>query len=110
MNDDNSKVRAQDMTSTYADSENSNQENNNPRVFDITPDLDIAPAKDEEDNGPTQISGIKVPNTTPIPEIVDITQKNVGTVSVNIPQNQKDSNPANIGEITINKAPEPNRL
>jgi hypothetical protein len=108
MNDDNSKVRAQDMTSTYADSENSNQENNNPRVFDITPDLDIAPAKDEEDNGPTQISGIKVPNTTPIPEIVDITQKNVGTVSVNIPQNQKDSNPANIGEITINKAPEPN--
>lgn len=107
MNDDNSKVRAQDMTSTDTDSENQNQENNNPRVFDITPDLNIAPAKDEEDNGPTQIPGNESQNLAKIPEIVDITQKNVGTVSVNIPQNQKDLNPSDLAEITINKNPEP---
>jgi hypothetical protein len=42
-----SKAPAQDITSTDTDADNTSNEDNNPRVFDITPDLNIAPAKDD---------------------------------------------------------------
>jgi hypothetical protein len=52
MSDDNSKIPAQDMTSTDVDNNESGTEDNSPRVFDITSDLNIAPVKDDVDNNP----------------------------------------------------------
>jgi hypothetical protein len=62
MSDDNSKIPAQDMTSTDVDTNESGTEDNSPRVFDITSDLNIAPVKDDLDNNPS--TPINIPKET----------------------------------------------
>ena len=106
MNDDISKVRAQDMTTTDIDQEESKSDNTaNSTVFDITQDLNISPIKDEEgQNGPTPIPSNLPKEQIKIPEIVDITQKNIGTVTVQPPTNQKDLGEPHITELTIDKS------
>ncbi len=47
-----SKAPAQDITSTDTDNDNNGTEDTGPRVFDITPDLNIAPAKDDIEPSP----------------------------------------------------------
>ena len=108
MNDDISKVSAQDMTSTDAESDESKSDNTaSSRVFDITPDLNISPVKDEENqNSPTPIPSNLPQEKVNIPEIVDITQKNLSTVSVQPPSNQKDQSAPQLTELTIDKVTE----
>ena len=63
--EENSKAPAQDVTSTDTDNEGNGTEDTGPRVFDITPDLNIAPAKDETESQPTLSVESAIP-TTPI--------------------------------------------
>lgn len=53
-----SKAPAQDVTSTDNNNEEPGSENIEPRVFDITPDLNIAPAKDDADSA----NPVTIPN------------------------------------------------
>lgn len=79
MSDDNSKIPAQDMTSTDTDNSETETQDNSPRVFDITSDLNIAPVKDDAGEN----------NQTPI----DVDQINVGQKnSEAIQTNQMDMN------------------
>jgi len=74
MSDDTSKIPAQDMTSTDTDTDtdNSDKKDENPQIFDITPDLNIAPAKDDVDNSkpvviPDNILGVEMQTTKTTP-------------------------------------------
>jgi hypothetical protein len=57
--EESSKAPAQDITSTDTDNDNNGTEDTGPRVFDITPDLNIAPAKDDGESS-TPISPINI--------------------------------------------------
>ncbi len=105
MNDDISKVSAQDMTSADAESDESKSDNPaSSRVFDITPDLNISPVKDEENqNAPTPIPSNLPQEKVNIPNIVDISEKNLGKVTVLPPSNQKDQSAPQLTELTIDK-------
>ncbi len=84
MSDDNSKIPAQDMTSTDVDTNESSTEDNNPRVFDITSDLNIAPVKDEVDNNPP--TPVNIPKET---KEIPITKNEI---QIGIDSNQKTPN------------------
>ena len=63
MTDDNSKIPAQDMTGTDPDNTDTETQDNSPRVFDITSDLNIAPVKDdvvENTQNPIDVDRINV--------------------------------------------------
>jgi len=98
MTDDNSKIPAQDMTSTDTDN---NELDTSPRVFDITADLNIAPVKDDIDNGPTiSIPNNIFPNATQIQIIKNETptdsrfsEKNLDLISNKINAESEPSSP-----------------
>ncbi len=91
--EETSKAPAQDITSTDTDADNTSNEDNNPRVFDITPDLNIAPAKDEIDSGPS-IDGTPITknavDTTPSINIL-AQPTNIKIQSDTQPQQQSDT-------------------
>lgn len=67
------KKPAQDMTSTDTDEENNAEESAGPKIFDITADLNIAPAKDEAEENTTKINAAEVlESITKKPEVVDV--------------------------------------
>ncbi len=106
MSDDEiSKAPAQDITSTDTDTEEGTGDNGGPRVFDITPDLNIAPAKDETDNGPSIDS---IPNTTKISEpspSINILDKPTNSDIQSNPEQQKPSDTNEPKEVYTNYGP-----
>lgn len=96
MSDDISKIPAQDMTSTDSDTEE-NGTSNSPQVFDITPDLNIAPAKDDVEN-PTP--PINIPDIIkPLPPKPVITENEIKKEQKN--ENATQYGPANPPAKTI---------
>jgi hypothetical protein len=74
MSDEPISNRPVDMTSTDTDTEETANEDKGPRVFDITPDLNIAPAKDEVEAAtpvamPENILGVTWKPTEAVPKV-----------------------------------------
>lgn len=97
-----SQAPIQDITSTDVDTEENGEKSSSPQIFDITPDLNISPAKDEIDNTPPvvipdNILDIKTPqpskNPTPTPiqpqfGPANPPAKTIGIISNKIPTQQ----------------------
>lgn len=74
MSDEPTSNRPADMTSTDTDTDGGEKENPSPQVFDITPDLDIAPAKDDVESAvpptiPDNILGVEMRQTSVEPKV-----------------------------------------
>lgn len=109
MTDDNSKIPAQDMTSTDTDNNNDEQDTG-PRVFDITSDLNIAPVKDDTENNSTLPTNI-IQSTKELPIVKDEAPFNVNqsekTIDIPVDKIISESKPV---DTTINKTPENTQL
>jgi hypothetical protein len=100
-----SKAPAQDITSTDTDTEEGGGDNGGPRVFDITPDLNIAPAKDEIDSTPSIDGTPNTKNTVETTPSINILAEPTSSIIQSNTEAQPQSDTQKPAEVNTNFGP-----